>query len=223
MCKSWLKVIFLYICLLPTKFHVLKKILPLFSYILHPIFISVYATMFYLFCKGDIFGNQEKYFVLIQILVINVIVPVLFYLLLKSTGHVKSIMLSQTSERTIPLILQCFLYILLVKRSIVIARYPELHFFFLGALFSAILALVFTLFKIKASLHMVAISGFAIFVIGLNIHLQMHNPYWPALLILLSGIVASSRLEMNAHTSREILIGLFVGIMPQLLFLSLWL
>ncbi|HEU0125968.1 MAG TPA: hypothetical protein VFQ56_06665 [Flavobacterium sp.] len=201
----------------------MKKILPLFSYILHPIFIALYATMFYLFCKGNIFSTQEKYYVLLQILVINVIVPILFYLLLKSTGHVKSVMLSQTSERTIPLILQCFLYILLVKRSIVIIRYPELHFFFLGALFSAILALVFALFKIKASLHMVAICGFAIFVIGLNIHLQMHNPYWPALLILLSGIVASSRLEMNAHTSREILIGLFIGIMPQLLFLYLWL
>ncbi|WP_244165307.1 hypothetical protein [Flavobacterium phragmitis] len=201
----------------------MKKILPLFSYILHPIFISLYATLFYLFCKGDLFSTQEKYFVLLQILVINVIVPILFYLLLKSTGHVKTIMLSQTSERTIPLILQCFLYILLVKRSIVIVRYPELHFFFLGALFSAILALVFALFKIKASLHMVAICGFAIFVIGLNIHLQMHNPYWPALLILLSGVVASSRLEMKAHTSREILIGLFIGIMPQLLFLYLWL
>ncbi|WP_228011996.1 hypothetical protein [Flavobacterium hungaricum] len=201
----------------------MKKFLPIFSYILHPIFISLYATLFYLFYKGDLFSTQEKYFVLFQILVINVIVPVLFYLLLKSTGHVKSIMLSQTSERTIPLVLQCFLYILLVKRSIVIIRYPELHFFFLGALFSTITALICALFKIKASLHMTAIGGFTIFVIGLNIHLQMHNPYWTALLILLSGIVASSRLEMNAHTSREILIGLFVGIMPQLLFLYLWL
>jgi len=70
---------------------------------------------------------------------------------------------------------------------------------------------------------MLAISGFTIFVIGLNIHLQMQNPYWSALLILLSGVVASSRLEMKAHTSREILIGLAIGIMPQLLFLFLWL
>ncbi|GAA4127033.1 hypothetical protein GCM10022250_14290 [Flavobacterium chungbukense] len=176
-----------------------------------------------MYAAGDVFSTQEKYFVLIQISVINVIVPVLFYLLLKSTGYVKSVMLSQVSERTIPLLLQCFLSILLVKRSIVITRYPELHFFFLGALFSTILALLLVLFKKKASLHMVAICGFAIFVIGLNIHFQMHNPYWPALLILLSGIVASSRLEMNAHTSREVLMGLFIGIMPQLLFLYLWL
>ncbi|SMO56263.1 hypothetical protein SAMN06265349_102348 [Flavobacterium resistens] len=201
----------------------MKKILPLFSYILHPIFISMYATLFYLFCKEDAFTNQEKYFVLFQILIITVLVPVLFYLLLKSTGHVTSVMVHETSQRKIPLILQCFLYILLVKRSIIITRYPELHFFFLGALFSTILALVCSLFNIKASLHVAAISGLAIFVIGLNMHLQMQNPYWSALLILLTGVVASSRLEMQAHTPKEILIGLLVGVAPQVLFLFLWL
>ncbi|MDQ6470266.1 hypothetical protein RB619_06390 [Flavobacterium sp. LHD-80] len=201
----------------------MKKILPLFSYILHPIFISMYATLFYLFCKEDAFTNQEKYFVLFQILIITILVPVLFFLLLKSTGHVDSIMVHETSQRKIPLLLQCFLYILLVKRSIIITRYPELHFFFLGALFTSILALVCSLFKMKPSLHVAAISGFAIFVIGLNIHLQMQNPYWPALLILLTGVVASSRMEMQAHTSREILIGLLIGTLPQVLFIYLWL
>ncbi|WPO80397.1 hypothetical protein [Flavobacterium sp. KACC 22761] len=201
----------------------MKKILPLFSYIFHPIFIAMYATLFYLFCKEDAFSNNEKYFVLFQILIITILVPVLFFLLLKSTGHVTSIMVHETSQRKIPLILQCFLYILLVKRSIIITRYPELHFFFLGALFTTILALVCSLFKIKASLHVAAISGFAIFVIGMNMHLQMQNPYWPALLILLTGIVASSRLEMQAHTSKEIFIGLSIGVLPQLLFLFLWL
>ncbi len=201
----------------------MKKILPLFSYILHPIFISIYATLFYLFCKGDIFTNQEKYYVLFQILIITFLVPVLFFLLLRSTGHVSSVMVPETSQRKIPLVLQCFLYILLVKRSIVIARYPELHFFFLGALFSTILALICSLFKIKASLHMMAISGLTIFAIGLNIHLQMQNPYWGAFLILMTGVVASSRLEMEAHTPKELMIGLVLGVLPQLLFLYLWL
>lgn len=190
---------------------------------MHPIFISMYATLFYLFYKEDAFTIQEKYYVLLQILIITVIVPILFFLLLRSTGNVKSVMIHETSQRRIPLILQCFLFILLVKRSIVITRYPELHFFFLGGLFSTILALIYSLFKIKASLHMMAISGFAVFVIGLNIHLQMHNAYWSAFLILMTGIVASSRLEMNAHTNKELLIGLIIGILPQILFLYLWL
>lgn len=183
----------------------------------------MYATLFYLFYKEGAFSTQEKYYVLLQILIITVIVPILFFLLLRSTGNVKSVMIHETSQRRIPLILQCFLFILLVKRSIVITHYPELHFFFLGGLFSTILALIYSLFKIKASLHMMAISGFAVFVIGLNIHLQMHNPYWSAFLILMTGIVASSRLEMNAHTNKELLIGLIIGILPQILFLYLWL
>jgi len=183
----------------------------------------MYATLFYLFCKGDIFTNQEKYYVLFQILIITILVPILFFMLLRSTGHVKSVMVHETSQRKIPLILQCFLYILLVKRSIVIMRYPELHFFFLGALFSTILALIGSLFKTKASLHMMAISGFTVFVIGLSIHLQMQNPYWTALMVFLTGIVASSRLVMEAHTNKELLIGLALGIFPQMLFLYLWL
>ena len=206
-----------------TKYNVLKRILPIFSYIFHPIFISMYATLFYLFFKHDLFSTQEKYYVLLQILIITILVPILFYLLLRSTGRVNSIMIHETSQRKIPLILQCFLYILLVKRSIIISRYPELHFFFLGALFSTILALICSLFKIKASLHMMALSGFTIFVIGLNTHLQLQNPYWSAFLILMTGIVASSRLEMEAHSPNELVIGTFIGILPQLLFLNLWL
>ena len=70
---------------------------------------------------------------------------------------------------------------------------------------------------------MMAISGLTIFVIGLNMHLQMQNPYWGALLILLTGVVASSRLEMEAHTPKELMIGLVLGVLPQVLFLYLWL
>lgn len=70
---------------------------------------------------------------------------------------------------------------------------------------------------------MLAISGLTVFIIGLNIHLQMQNPYWTALAVTLTGAVASSRLEMEAHTNKELLIGLLAGTLPQILFLYLWL
>jgi hypothetical protein len=184
----------------------------------------MYASMFYLFFKEDAFVNEEKFFILFQILIITVLVPMLFFLLLRSTGNVDSIMIHETAQRKIPLVLHCFLIILLVKRSVVIMRYPELHFFFLGALFSTIIALVLSFFKIKASLHMIAISGLTIFAIGLSRHLQVpHMMYWVAFFILMNGLVASSRLEMNAHTNKELIIGLLIGIIPQILFLVFWL
>jgi hypothetical protein len=39
----------------------------------------------------------------------------------------------------------------------------------------------------------------------------------------MNGFVASSRLEMKAHTPRELLIGFIWGITPQLFLLPYWL
>lgn len=201
----------------------MKKILHLFSYLFHPLFVPVFASLFYLFLNGERFENKEKLFVLFQISVITIIIPILTYLLLRSLGKVDSIMIYELAQRKIPLLLQCFLIITLVRNNITIERYPELHFFFLGALLSTLVALLLLFVKVKASLHLLAISALTIFIIGLSVHLNMPNTNLIAFLILTNGLVATSRIEMKAHTMKELLIGFVVGITPQLLLLYLWL
>ncbi|UQD55782.1 hypothetical protein [Flavobacterium sp. K5-23] len=201
----------------------MKKILPLFSYILHPIFIPVIATLYYLFSNNSYFINREKAVVFIQVMIITVLVPSLFFLILRYTGKIKSIMAFEISERKIPLVIQIFLLILLVRNSITVDRYPELHFFFLGALLSTIIALFLLFAKTKASIHMIAISALTVFVIGLSIHNHTQNIFSIAFLILMNGFVASSRLEMKAHTTMELIIGFVLGVSPQILLLYLWL
>ena len=132
-------------------------------------------------------------------------------------------MIADLEQRKIPLAFQSFLIILLLKKSIPLEYYPELHFFFLGALFSILAALGLLLVKTKASLHMLAISALTVFVFGLNIHLQVGNIYLVPFLLLMNGFVASSRLVMQAHTPKELIIGLLLGCIPQLVFLFLWL
>lgn len=201
----------------------MKKILPLFSYIFHPIFIPVYATLFFLFSNHSYFLNSEKYLVLLHVSIITLLIPLLFFFLLRATGKIGSIMAPLLSERKIPLVIQTFLIILLVRKSITIERYPELHFFLLGALFSTLIALLLLFVKTKASLHMMGISALTIFVLGLSMHFQTPNVFAIAFLTVMNGFVASSRLVMKAHTSRELNIGLLIGIVPQILFLYLWL
>lgn len=201
----------------------MKKILPLFSYIFHPIFIPVYATLFFLFSNHSYFLNSEKYLVLLHVSIITLLIPLLFFFLLRATGKIGSIMAPLLSERKIPLVIQTFLIILLVRKSITIERYPELHFFLLGALFSTLMALFLLFVKTKASLHMMGISALTIFVSGLSMHFQTQNLFAIAFLTVMNGFVASSRLVMKAHTARELNIGLFIGIVPQILFLYLWL
>lgn len=181
------------------------------------------ATLFYLFLNDSYFVTQEKYFIIFQIVIMTIILPILFVFLLHAIGKVDSLLIPEASQRIIPLIIQSFLIILLLQKSITIDRYPELHFFFLGSLSSTVQALVLLFFKIKASLHMLAISALTVFVIGLSLHFQIYAAYWIVFLILMNGFVASSRLEMKAHSPTELTLGFLLGSIPQLLLFYYWL
>ncbi len=185
--------------------------------------MALYATLFYLFSNNSYFVNTEKYLVLLQVAAVTVALPILLFVGLRATGKISSAMAPLLSERKIPLVLQCFLIIFLVRTTITIEHYPELHFFFLGALLSTLTALILLFAKIKTSLHMLGISALTFFVLGLNLHFETHNLFSILFLILLNGFVASSRLEMNAHTLKELIIGFLTGAIPQVLLLFLWL
>jgi hypothetical protein len=201
----------------------LKKILPIFSYIFHPIFIPVYAALLYFFWNDSYYTNPEKYFALFQIVIITIVLPILSFFILRIAGKVDSIMIGELSQRKIPLLILCFLTTILIQKSITIEHFPELYFFFLAGLVSTIIALILLFLKIKASLHMVAISALTVFVIGLSIHNQTNNLNMIAFLVLMNGFVASSRLEMNAHTPKELIVGFLTGVFPQLFLLPFWL
>jgi hypothetical protein len=201
----------------------LKKILPAFSYIFHPLFIPGMATFFYFLFHLTDFKIQEMLFVFLQITILTILIPLALYFLLRSTGAVDSIMIANVAQRKIPLVLQSFLIILIVRKSITITNYTELHFFFLGALFSTLIALGLAFANIKASLHMLSISALTVFIFGLNIHLQANSIFLIPFLILMNGFVASSRLVMNAHSPKELIIGVLAGSIPQLLLLYVWL
>jgi hypothetical protein len=201
----------------------LKKILPIFSYIFHPLFVPVQASfLYFLFHLADYKTKQIATF-LLQISVVTLLVPMALYLVLRYAGKVDSIMIANMDQRKIPLVFQSFLIILLLRKTIPLEYYPELHFFFLGALFSTLSALGLLYVKTKASLHMLAISALTVFAFGLNIHLQTGSIYLVPFMLLMNGFIASSRLVMQAHTPNELIIGLLLGSIPQLVFLFLWL
>ncbi|WP_300977648.1 hypothetical protein [Flavobacterium sp.] len=201
----------------------MKKILPFFSYLFHPVFIPLMATLFYFYYNETLFELKEKGFVLLQITILTIVVPILIYFLLKALNKIDSVMAYDLNQRKIPLVLQSFLFIVLIKRSITIDRYFELHFFFLAALMGTLIALLLLFAKIKASIHMLAFSSLTVFVIGLHLHHPEHFSLIVPFLIFMNGVIASSRLVMKAHTPKELIIGFFSGAIPQLLLLVVWL
>ncbi|HOZ76311.1 MAG TPA: hypothetical protein PLS51_14025 [Flavobacterium sp.] len=201
----------------------MRKILPLFSYVFHPVFIPVLGTLAYFFWGKNYFEPAQQVLILLQIVIITILIPMAFLYLLKTLGKVDSFMVSDLSQRKVPLVIQVILMVILLRQSITIDRIPELFFFFAGGIASALLTLILLFAKIKASLHMMGISALTVFTMALSIYNQVNLINVIAILLLANGLVAASRLEMKAHTGTELVIGFLFGVLPQLLLLYCWL
>jgi hypothetical protein len=201
----------------------LKKILPLFSYLFHPIFCSIIGTLFYVNYTDNYYAKEFYLLLLLQVVILTIFLPLAFVYFLHIFGKADSIMLSDISQRKTPLLMQIVLLLVLISKSITLERYPELFFFFLGAIISSILAYGLLYAKIKASIHLIAISALCYFILGLNVHCELHNSNTIAFLFFITGIVASSRLAMKAHSLKELAIGYAVGMLPQIILWGFWL
>jgi hypothetical protein len=201
----------------------LKKILPFFSYFFHPLFIPLLGTLFYVFLDSHYFTLPQYLILFLQIIIITILLPVAFFYLLRTFGKVETVMLSDISQRKIPLLLQLMLFAVLIEKSITFERFPSLYFFFLGGMFSTIFTFFLLYLKCKASIHMIGISSLTVFLIGLSIHNQVNTVNTVAFFVIMNGVVASSRLAMKAHSNKELVIGFLCGTLPQTVLLYFWL
>jgi hypothetical protein len=201
----------------------LKKILPFFSYAFHPIFIPLLGTVCYVLLEEKYFTLPQYLILFLQIIIITFLLPIVFFYLLRTFGKIENVMLSDISQRKIPLLLQIMLFAVLIEKSITIDRFPSLYFFFVGGLLSTIFAFLLLYVKFKASIHMIGISSLTVFIIGLSIHNQINTINTVTFFVLMNGIVASSRLVMKAHSDKELLVGFLSGVIPQIALLYFWL
>jgi membrane-associated HD superfamily phosphohydrolase len=160
---------------------------------------------------------------LISITILTVILPILLFYLLKTLKKINSIHLKTTQERIIPLCINCIILVLIINRVLLQDEISELYFFFIGILFSTLACLFLAILKVKASIHMIAVAGFFMFAVALSIHFKKNINGTIALMSIVLGAIATSRLHLKAHTNSELIIGFFIGLVPQLIVLNYWL
>jgi hypothetical protein len=201
----------------------LKKILPIFSYLFHPIFVSVYGALFYFLITQNFFYPSQIYVTLLQVTILTLFLPLSIYFLLRSLGFVTSFTEATLKERRMPIAIQAIMLMVLLKFSVSREVTVELYYFFLGGLFSGILALTSVLLKFKASLHMIGITALTAFTYGLSVYYKLPFVNLFAFCVVCMGLVASSRLYLKAHTYIELVVGLLIGLLPQVFLFRFWL
>lgn len=160
---------------------------------------------------------------LFSIGLLTVILPILLYFLLKTLKKVDSVNLPTTKERILPLALNCVIIFIVIQRVLPKNELLELYCFFIGILLSTLACLILVILQFKISIHMIAAGGILMFFIGISIHYHININGSIMLMSIIAGAIATSRLHMRAHTNIELLIGFFIGVIPQIILLNYWL
>lgn len=201
----------------------MDRILKSISYIFHPLIMPLLGVIFYYSKSPRFIAPEVIQAKLVSLIILTILLPILLYFLLKTLGKVRSMHLSSTKERIYPLILNCIVIIIAIQRIVSPAQAFELYFFFLGILVSNMSCLMLALLKFKASIHMIGVAGLFMFFIALSIHFNININGTLALMAIILGAVATSRLHLRAHSFKELIVGIFIGIIPQIILTPYWL
>lgn len=187
------------------------------SYVFHPLLMGTYLfVMLAVILPAALYpiSRQGQPMFLVMIFVITFVGPALMVGSLKLLGSVKSLMMENRQERIFPfclilLLYGVFTYMLTYKNRFGLDDNVIKFLLIIDCM--VLVSIVFTLFY-KVSIHAVGIMGLVGILIPLNKESDNTLLLWVTLgVIVLAGIVMSARLQLNAHTPRQVLVGALAG------------
>lgn len=193
------------------------------SFVFHPLIMPLLGVLFYFSKTPRYIPEPVMKAKIFSVVILTIILPILLFFLLKTINKVETIYLKTTKERILPLLINSIIISLIILRVMRPSEIEELFYFFLGILLSNLICLILALYNMKASIHMIASSGFFMFAVGIGIHFQININGTIALMMIILGAIATSRLHLKAHNNQELITGVFTGLVPQMLMFNFWL
>jgi hypothetical protein len=202
----------------------LKTIANLLSFIFHPIILPTYAFLLIYWTNPLLFSNYDKADlgrIFLTVFINTFAFPLIAILLIWRLGFVKSLKMESQQERLVPFITSGALYIwtyVVFRKS----GLPEiLSIVILGATITLFASFLITIFR-KVSIHASAMG--CLFILTLALCLLSQKDYHILLMgiVLIGGIICSSRMILGSHDTSEISLGYFIGVMSQLVALKFY-
>ncbi|RRO19733.1 hypothetical protein [Flavobacteriaceae bacterium 14752] len=200
----------------------MKTFLQLGSYIFHPLWLSTYAMCFYFYNVDFMFTYESIIAKLLAVILLTVFVPIFFLILLKPLRIIDSFHLKSIKQRRLPLLFFTTISAVIINYIFDPISYKIPFYFFSAVFFCGLVCVVLSFLNYKISLHAAAISSFACFIISFSFYYQINDLWIISLSVFSVGWVLSSRLSMKSHKIHELLTGLILGVVSQLLFINFW-
>lgn len=205
----------------------LKKIAQAFSILFHPIFMPVFGLLL-IYNSGtyiQYLAYELKKPLFLIILINTVVVPICLMPIYLYQKIIRKETFNETQNRIIPLVVMVALYFftwyLLFRIQVNGFQVPGvISIFILSSAITALVTTVVTLFY-RISLHMIGIGGLVGATIGLMARLDTVLTPYILVLILVAGIVGTSRLLLEEHEPHQVYSGFLSGF-SVVLILFLW-
>ncbi|WP_166384185.1 MULTISPECIES: hypothetical protein [unclassified Polaribacter] len=189
------------------------------SVMLHPIVIPTIGITLYFILIENSFSKNQKFAVLGLIFVTTYIVPLLLLILFRRFKLIKSFKAESIKERKIPVAMMIVLFYLLGNTLYGIANLRDLGMLFYATSLGLVFIYLLFALKIKTSIHLISIGITVGFFYVLSFIYQQNLIAVLICGLLLSGILASARLHLKAHTHKEVYLGFILGFLsPSIVF-----
>ena len=214
---------------------VLRGAAKVISFLFHPLLMLTYMTVLLLIIQPFWFGVNrlsEKIPLLLAVFFSSFLIPGVAVLMMRVLGLVESMELRDKKERIGPYIVSAIFYLwLYINFRHDPSTPPLFSAFVLGSVIGLFLAFFVNIFS-KISAHTVGMGGLLgmfIILLGLGVHDPVLIPLgsWGVLhtttgtllllVILLAGMVGTSRLLLKAHEAIDLYGGYMVGLVAQFL------
>lgn len=198
-----------------------RTVAQMVSYLFHPVFLPTYAVLFLLWSNPYYFvpWDSRQGIGLIGILIVNtILMPLFVILILRRSQLIDDFEISDRKQRALPFLIMIFF---LFWAYFVVKNRLQLPGLITDVMWGAFLSIMFAYFinilYIKISLHTIGMGNLiAIVLVGSFVSLYGMGSILTAVL-LLAGLVGTSRLLLNAHSPQEVFLGYLVGFTAQMI------
>lgn len=192
----------------------MKQVAKFISVVFHPLLLTTYLVIIlsYYFPSMLMIRKENRMVIVGLVFVFTFVLPAVNLVMLRAFGNIQSLTLQSRRERILPFVFISLLYLLVT--FLFYFKLPfSANFEKLMMIVSAlvVVSLMITLFY-KISIHSIAMGGGIGILLPLNQVTEQMSLLWPtAFTILVTGLVMSSRLVLDAHSPREVMYGGVVG------------
>ena len=201
-----------------------KKTAHFISTFFHPSFLTLICVVIIFSIKQYLFLSinlRSELLMALLISICTIIIPYLLLIIFRNKGYITDFNLSAKKERIYPFISAGILNILVFA---LFSKVPLPWIFQNLFLTNAVIPflLLGLNFKTKISIHTTGFGALLGFLIGVSFRAQINLLILLLIATIISGIVGTARLIIEAHKPIEIYLGYIVGLITMAGIMILW-